>query len=437
MSKSLDEIQAEFIALYKPIMSHLYTVRPILDKDLVEKLSSSYDSLSRFHDFTSSEVIRRLFASLLSEEGKPFDGDKLRLAKVADVRDIWPECLTGYSRQFDRRMLLDGMLDSMSYREDGNVFIDSDVSSTPDDVRFDDHLSKVEAAVPPEKMFIKAKGEPTTTPRICYWKDNEFVLEDTKEQYPYDDAKVVSRIPYYGVELEVIRRKTAPSDVKAQIEKDLDGHVFIKRDGSVRANGFNNAGFEIVSVPATFRAHKELWQKFFSEKGSARFLRSWSTGVCGIHIHISRIAFTPPHLARFIAFINSTKTRKFVEDVAGRSGNSYCKYTGDWTFARVFKDLKGRDSEKYRAVNLMHEQTVEVRIFKGNVRKAGFFKCLEFVDAVFNYTKTCSYRNVSVDGFLEWMNINNYGYGNLVKWLMVKGYIQTNSTKLEWRTECA
>ena len=66
---------------------------------------------------------------------------------------------------------------------------------------------------------------------------------------------------YYGIELEVERRKNCPTDIAYHIQDNvLSGFAQCKSDGSLEN------GFEITTCPMTYGKHKEEWEKFFKDK---------------------------------------------------------------------------------------------------------------------------------------------------------------------------
>ncbi len=94
--------------------------------------------------------------------------------------------------------------------------------------------------------------------------------------------------------------------------------------------------------------------------------------------------------------------------------------------------LKGNDSHgesRRRAVNTMNTNTIEIRVFKGNASKIGFFKNLEFVDSVFEYSKLLRYnamseiekamhkKRLSVGSIGQEMDIYGIPYTDYLKWL--------------------
>lgn len=278
----------------------------------------------------------------------------------------------------------------------------------------------------------------------------------------------IDRTFYMGVELEVVRHKNAKIDVCLNVIKDLNkdfdvnlknySFAILKFDGSVPG------GFEIVSAPATLKAHHKMWDKFFNN--SAKDLRSFSNPNTGMHVHVSRATFTDSgdivhgkrpqgHLGRLINFYNKASNRGFIERMAGRNQSSYSnfhpkKVTAVFTGASI--------GERYQAINLIPTNTIEVRIFKGNVKKEGFMKNIEFVHASVEFTRQAGYgitgkintkampdknpknttgvedcRHLDHKEFIKWMlkpeNIATYPY--LSRWLQSRELIQSKFIKLQ------
>ena len=251
---------------------------------------------------------------------------------------------------------------------------------------------------------------------------------------------------YLGIELEVERKEDTPKDIMFSVMKDLGKHyAILKKDGSLQ-----NGGFEIVTAPATYGVHLTAWDKFFAN--SAKYLDSYNNGHCGIHVHISRRAFTPLHLAKMTSFYNYDHNLNFITKVAGRTstfaqfknkdmldklrGKSATKLKGmKGLLNNIYGHSGGR--QKYEAVNLCKPDTVEIRIFRGNVAKLGFFKNIDFVQAVFDYTKIASCMNFDVgtenslhyEAFLRWLK-EQPKYNSLKLWLSKHGYLELKEKKV-------
>lgn len=254
----------------------------------------------------------------------------------------------------------------------------------------------------------------------------------------YDKEKVYDPIPYLGVELEIERQKGCREDITEEVLNSLGrDFVILKTDGSLQGHN----PFEIVSVPATLQCHKERWYNFMNATSIKSQLQSFKNGSCGMHVHISRDAFTGLHLAKFMRFINSIDNRKFIIKIAQRDSNRYCEYTDYETVTHKGKKLSGLygasrrlgsgDYKHYDAVNTVNKHTIEVRIFRGNLAKGHFYKNIEFVHALWAYTKNCSMKDLDYKDFILWtFKENCKHYSNLQQWLVASGFNVSNRNDL-------
>jgi hypothetical protein len=193
-----------------------------------------------------------------------------------------------------------------------------------------------------------------------------------------------SSLPYMGLELEVEmkERYTDKKEVVARrFHKAAQGSVYLKHDSSIFC------GFEIVSHPGTF----EWWSDpdnpaLAAIKKLTKTCQSFWCENTGIHVHISRDKFVNNwHRALFVHFI--TLNKEFSSFVAERyQGNTAAfKFELDQNLATLIQGA-GK-MERHAAVNLSSSQpTIEVRIFKGNLRTDRILKDIEYIQAVFEYT---------------------------------------------------
>lgn len=245
--------------------------------------------------------------------------------------------------------------------------------------------------------------------------------------------------PFLGIELEVEEQISAkyllngkeayaPEDITRQCYDALGrDYVIFKKDGSLRGHN----PFEIVTVPATLGYHINRWESFLDNKELKKYITSYSSGNCGMHVHINRDSFTGLHLAKFMRFINSRENFDFITSVAQRSQNRYAEFLTEARtsgFARYFRgnpDKRGGGGEKYMAVNTLPSATIEVRIFRGNLAKVGFLKNLEFVHAAWQFTKDAPLTGLTFKEFMFWLfnPVNNTkDYRHLKMWLLASGW---------------
>lgn len=270
-------------------------------------------------------------------------------------------------------------------------------------------------------------------------EDDEASYFESHGYYPYDTNPLdyLQPISYkkekrqIGLEAEVERSTNCPSDITYKISDTMRNFAILKHDGSL------HDGFEIVTAPATMTIQKQRWAEF-CEKNYARFLKSWNTTTCGMHIHVSRKSVTPLDIGKLLVFVNGTANREFMEKIAGRS-------SAQWS---AFKHKNVKDglqrSDKYEALATHKRNTIEFRLFRGNIAKQGIFRNLEFVDALCEFVSTVSIdrasdriNNLSYTNFISYMNRseNKGSYPYLFSWLVRKGYNKGRTKNIQNESE--
>jgi hypothetical protein len=194
----------------------------------------------------------------------------------------------------------------------------------------------------------------------------------------------------------------------------------MKDDGSL------SDGFEVVTHPHTLTEYQSNFNWEFIPKLKREGYRSWNTDTCGLHVHVSRTAFgeglvpwnspnrdqlilkKQAHELRFMKLIYDNQRQ--VERIAGRSGNHYATF-GDK--GRLVHKLKfGTQSDgRYSAINTANDSTLEVRVFKGSLRKERVLSALEFVAASVEYTRDL--KVTSRNQALSWLRFTAYVSDNL------------------------
>lgn len=218
---------------------------------------------------------------------------------------------------------------------------------------------------------------------------------------------------YFGFELEIEiqNRRTLEASKLVQPLEDSD-ICYLKQDSSIGRNGA--VGFELVTHPATHNAYrddsKELWDYIEALRTDYKG-RSWDTDTCGLHIHISRAGFSSgAHTHRFLAFIyrNSEMMMKF----AGRKSD-YAKFNDCYTynefdrpvFSLAHKMNRRAFTERYSAVNTQNEDTLEMRFFRGTMRREGILSALDLAHASVEYTRHLTVSDVRLGAYdWEWFN---------------------------------
>jgi hypothetical protein len=203
----------------------------------------------------------------------------------------------------------------------------------------------------------------------------------------------------YGIELEVCTDYTEKNVIDAFPEI----FAICKKDSTITGSKKNK--FEIVTVPASMRVHKKMWAGFFKNLNEDMFdvLDKHNNGM---HVHIDRKAFDQDmlHLKKFCWFFSNPVNTQFLLEISERDRDSMSK----WSSIPKAKNIKESEralqgNGKHTIINLGKGPTVEVRMFKGIVSFASLIKNLEFVDAILEFTKVSSMSQMTLRGFMKWL----------------------------------
>lgn len=242
-----------------------------------------------------------------------------------------------------------------------------------------------------------------------------------------------------GVELEVETREydrgAALRDCDDQFNAEAYYAMF-KRDGSLNSE----KGFEIVTAARRLCDHIAAFSKWNPYKG----LRSWDSGNCGMHVHIDSRAFTPLALGKFLQFYNDPANARFIRSIAGRHPDTDSQARAyaarvECSQPNPANIKKTAGQSRYRLVNLTNltnaEQqrlavearrdskgaysTVELRIFRGTLKKERLLAQLEFAHASVQFCRAAGMHQLNGPGFLTWLGSVAGQYKHLARWFGV------------------
>lgn len=210
---------------------------------------------------------------------------------------------------------------------------------------------------------------------------------------------------------------TINEDIAAALTDAMgEGFLYCKRDGSL------NNGFEIVTHPFSW-----AWYVQNRNKLEVMTRRAYEMGMrampsCGLHIHMSKAAFTHGQIYKFWKFMYDRKNRPFVVLVSRRGGeNHYSSFNSEDLdkAALVGKTKMNASHDRHSAVNGTGQHTVEVRVFRGTHQPIELFAAIEFVYALYEFVCNNGYRDMEYWNLLNWLckrHVANQ-YRNLVLWL--------------------
>ena len=244
---------------------------------------------------------------------------------------------------------------------------------------------------------------------------------------------------FYGYEVELHTRHEVISRNEI-VEKfrdvmnynDVGTHkefILCKHDGSLHAE----YGFELVSTNCSFEFHKtKFWNKFFNLNPN-QYVKAYHGFNCGVHIHFSRSAFTTNQMKRLNCFYNNPQNRNLIVELSGRDENNYCRFHSMIDFNSPIKTR----NQKYSVINFDNNDTIEVRIFRSNIKPISFFRYLEFVHTV-NLWIRSNHKNNADDlhhnNYFDWLLKNVHkDYANLLIFLDDKQHFEHLKHIEEWK----
>lgn len=214
---------------------------------------------------------------------------------------------------------------------------------------------------------------------------------------------------FYGVEIEVDDGGEDNSYAKSITEYLEDGRqkfVYAKHDGSL------SEGFEIVSHPATMDYHMRAHYKDAFRRAIALGYRAHQTDTCGLHVHVGRkglgdsyeereltimkiLYVVEKHWDKMVRF--SRRSNEKLEEWANR----YLEYSTDrneclnstYDGAKKLHEM-AKGGDRYKAINLNNDNTIEFRLFRGTLKYNTFIATLQFVDVICNIAKESSVQRI-------------------------------------------
>ena len=223
----------------------------------------------------------------------------------------------------------------------------------------------------------------------------------------------VDQKEYLGWELEVEAPGIDVSEIGFTFK---DRRWYFKQDGSLEE------GVEVVSHHMSFeyvKKHRTDIDELLQGLKDAE-CKSGSTVTCGMHIHVSKDAISDIQLWKMLDFFR--KNKPFIYKMSGRTIRKqldrYASLSGinkrtQPMMAKKYWDM----ANKYTAINIRPNHTIEFRIFKGTLNSSKFFKNLEFVDSLVQWTKNESLERITIANYCEYVKENKKVYPNVLRYM--------------------
>ena len=216
-----------------------------------------------------------------------------------------------------------------------------------------------------------------------------------EQMLKFKATRVRPNTVYLGCELEyeTNNRNRAHIDVG----KLMHGHALMKSDGSIRN------GFEIVTCPATLDIHLEIFKKFYdSIPPDLKIEKN-----VGMHVHVSRKPLSQLTIGKLTEFLNRLDNKQFIAHISGRIDNNYARMDSGRTISFARKNRQGGD--RYNALNLNNQNTIEVRLFATPMNYKEFATRLQFVQALVDYCMPAQSndslkKQTHYEAFMHWLS---------------------------------
>jgi hypothetical protein len=183
-------------------------------------------------------------------------------------------------------------------------------------------------------------------------------------------------------------------------------------DGSIRS--LNGREFRLYPMSAVWlQHHRDDINTFLttlkSQTGSSGHAQN-----CGMHVHVSNY-FTQAHLLRLLKIVYSNPRQMHWLSERADSDFHWAHLYGRETATSIDQF----SPDKYEAVNIASynvNNTIELRLFSGTLDVLSFWKNLELVQALIDFTT----RHVQKSWryFVSWVFKQKTVYPNLVAWMI-------------------
>jgi hypothetical protein len=204
----------------------------------------------------------------------------------------------------------------------------------------------------------------------------------------------------YGVELELSTDYTTQELVDAA----KDPFFILKSDRTVSGNRKNP--YELCSIPMSYKAHRQQWAHWFKNLDYDKFDQTKDT-TNGLHVHISKNAFSKAHLRNFAWFFTQPGHHRFILAISERDTESFRAYSQTPNYpkdpTKSYLQTLDYVARIRGCVNISSKMTIELRLFRGIVSLAEILKNLEFVDSVYHFTKDAAYSALSLANYNQWL----------------------------------
>ena len=246
----------------------------------------------------------------------------------------------------------------------------------------------------------------------------------------------------FGVELEVEPRNDGGNvrmdryDLSDAIDSVPGGRTYCKSDGSLES------GVEIVSHPGTLAHHMYVmhWRQICRTCEKAGF-RSHDARNCGLHVHVGRkqLGNTDDERDEVVRKVQTLFSLYSAE--LTRFSRRTLRRLNEWAPIRTYSGIsRSMDpvelqhwadrnletysddhNDRYTAVNVTNGATVEIRIFRGTLKRDTLIAAIQLVSNIFEYAMTHTWADVLAS---TWADVAAYKpYKEITAYMEARGLL--------------
>jgi hypothetical protein len=223
-----------------------------------------------------------------------------------------------------------------------------------------------------------------------------------------------SRALHFGteVELDMVGELDNTQALRLLADGDKARLFYCKHDVSC------GRGFEVVTHPFTFDWMMNNPEAFDPMFGLASIMRGHESERCGMHVHMSKDAFTELQMFKFMRFFHMNT--EFIKSISRRPIGRFEKWakiiSPERSALMKFALKRGHIDFARGALNPDNESTMECRIFRSTLSPTAYYGNIEFLQGLFDYTKNCGVDDdqLSEQRFMDYIHDRGKSYRNFI-----------------------
>lgn len=185
-----------------------------------------------------------------------------------------------------------------------------------------------------------------------------------------------------------------------ECENFTSNFFYCKEDGSIE-------GFEIVSHPFTLeyeKNHNDIKKMCERLQGLGITPRNGY----GLHVHVSRDCFINNQTEKRIALF-FYENAEFIAEISGRTRVKLQQWAKINTYTReMYAENRGLSRDRYSAINVTNEYTIEFRFFRNVVHYNMLMGCLEFIQGLVGFCNITDPIDITLINFKNFLLHNKY-----------------------------